>query len=277
MITPELLEYVRAEIAKGKTREEINRALISSGGWSEDDLSEVFRIVIPMQNVILPTSPIKPAFSKLPSSSHLLFSLLKFLIILIIISGLGFGAWYYRSQIINLWDSLVNKSSESSVPAVDTTKNIDLNNQENNQAVAPTPDIPPVPVTNVPLVSTPVSIQINSSNNTGIFGNKDDLISFSVLPGQKVFGVMNFIGSIKNSYFFEGNININILDVNQKLLLKGNGTATTKWTTVGPVSFTTTIDFTLLPKGLAYIQIKNDNPSGLLKNDKNILIPVVIE
>lgn len=54
MVTPELLEYVRTEIAKGKTREEINKVLISGGGWSQADLSEVFRTVIPMQGVVIP-------------------------------------------------------------------------------------------------------------------------------------------------------------------------------------------------------------------------------
>ncbi|MFA6353370.1 MAG: hypothetical protein WCW93_00310 [Candidatus Paceibacterota bacterium] len=54
MVTPELLEYVRIGITHGKTREEINQVLISHGGWSEADLSEAFRTVIPMQGVVLP-------------------------------------------------------------------------------------------------------------------------------------------------------------------------------------------------------------------------------
>ena len=37
MVTQELLGYIRAEVAKGKTREEIRGTLLSGGGWSEDD------------------------------------------------------------------------------------------------------------------------------------------------------------------------------------------------------------------------------------------------
>ncbi|MEK7080779.1 MAG: hypothetical protein AAB902_00035, partial [Patescibacteria group bacterium] len=54
MITQELLGYIRIELSKGKTREEIRQALLSGGGWSEDDLSEAFRTVIPMQSPVAP-------------------------------------------------------------------------------------------------------------------------------------------------------------------------------------------------------------------------------
>ena len=54
MTTPELLSYIRGEVAKGKTREEIKGTLVLSGGWSDDDLSEAFRQVIPMEGMVLP-------------------------------------------------------------------------------------------------------------------------------------------------------------------------------------------------------------------------------
>ena len=81
MITQELLGYIRTEFTKGKTREEIRGALISGGGWSEDDLNEAFRTIIPMPSVILPEGkPSQPApvLSSLPLhsfSSHLLIHL----------------------------------------------------------------------------------------------------------------------------------------------------------------------------------------------------------
>lgn len=274
MITQELTTYVRGELAKGKTREEIRKVLLSSGGWSDSDLSEVFRTAIPMpmQGVSLsnlvareklqeekptiptisPVSPMPtfssfpPSLSPLPSgtftpsvspippvsfspspirplsfspsyppipsvlrpttpppppSSH---SILKFLVILIIISGLGFGVWYYRSPIINLWNSLTNKASQPTVSSVDTIipptdtttppadttipNNIDLN----NQAVAPVPIAPPIiqikdcgvvgtilklgtPSTyeNDPALSCLGASALNCENATGIL--KDDL------------------------------------------------------------------------------------------------------
>lgn len=109
-----------------------------------------------------------------------------------------------------------------------------------------------------------------------ILGNKDDLVHFSILPGQKVSGMVSYAGSVKNAYFFEANILINVLDANKNLLKGGYAMATTDWMTVEPVVFSGSIDFTGLPKGPAYIEIHNDNPSGLPENDKNILIPVII-
>ncbi|MDP9249152.1 MAG: Gmad2 immunoglobulin-like domain-containing protein [bacterium] len=109
-----------------------------------------------------------------------------------------------------------------------------------------------------------------------IEGNKDDLINFSVKPGDTVSGILNFTGSVKNAYFFEGNIGINILDENKKVLKRGNAMATTDWMTVEPVSFSGSIDLTGLPTGPGYIQIANDNPSDRRDLDKFIYIPVTI-
>ena len=116
----------------------------------------------------------------------------------------------------------------------------------------------------------------NQSNNE-ILGNKEDLISFSVKPGQVVSGKMEVAGIISGGYFFEANVLINILDVNKNVLKKGYGTTTTDWMTAGPVTFTAMIDFTGLNKGNAYIEIQNDDPSdGEGGPAKKILIPVII-
>jgi len=113
--------------------------------------------------------------------------------------------------------------------------------------------------------------------NTKILGNDKDLVSFSVNPGEKVSGILNVIGSVKGGYFFEANILINILDSNKNVLKNGYAMATTDWMTAEPVSFEGSIDFTGLPKGRAYIEIHNDNPSDIRENDKSILIPIIIE
>ena len=109
-----------------------------------------------------------------------------------------------------------------------------------------------------------------------IEGNTNDLVAFSVSPGDKVSGILSFSGTVKNAYFFEANIGVNILDENKKLLKAGHGTATTEWMTSEPVSFSGSIDLTGLPPGAGYIQIANDNASGLPENDKFIYIPVTV-
>ncbi|MEK7588953.1 MAG: hypothetical protein AAB438_04010 [Patescibacteria group bacterium] len=121
------------------------------------------------------------------------------------------------------------------------------------------------------------NIQPISNEDIQILGNKDDLVMFSILPSQRVHGVLSYRGDIKGGYFFEGNILINILDKNKNLLKASNGIAKTDWMTSGLVSFEGNIDFTNLPVGPAYFEIHNDNASGLPEHDKSILIPIIIE
>lgn len=111
-----------------------------------------------------------------------------------------------------------------------------------------------------------------------ILGNKNDLIDFSISPLDEVEGVILATGSVSGGYFFEGNILINILDKNKNILREGYGNAKTDWMTSGPVGFDTFLDFSNLPKGLAFIEIQNDDPSeGEGGPAKKILIPVIIK
>lgn len=113
--------------------------------------------------------------------------------------------------------------------------------------------------------------------NTEILGNKEDLVSFSILPGSKVHGVMSYRGAVKGGYFFEANILVGITDVNKNMILQSNAHATSDWMTSEPVNFEGYIDFSIIPKGPAYLEIHNDNASALPENDKKILIPVIVE
>ncbi|MFA6251380.1 MAG: Gmad2 immunoglobulin-like domain-containing protein [Candidatus Paceibacterota bacterium] len=124
------------------------------------------------------------------------------------------------------------------------------------------------------------SFKNNNENiipNIKILGNASDLVSFSISPGQEVSGILTATGSVRGAYFFEANIQVNILDSDKKVLRAGYGNAKTDWMTSEPVGFETILDFTKLPKGPAYIEIHNDNASGLPENDKNILIPIIIK
>lgn len=111
-----------------------------------------------------------------------------------------------------------------------------------------------------------------------ILGKKEDLLSFTILPGTKVpNGILSYRGSIKGGWFFEGNILINILDANKVPLLQSNAVAKTDWMTAEAVDFEGNIDFTNLPAGPAYFEIHNDNASGEPEFDKFIQIPIVIQ
>lgn len=126
-------------------------------------------------------------------------------------------------------------------------------------------------------VLAPEEIEENVSDRM-MEGNFADLVSFSILPNSKVSGVVSYNGAIKGAYFFEANILINVLDQDKNVLLNSNAMATTEWMTVEPVSFEGNIDFTNLPKGPAYIEIRNDNPAGPEEGvEKNVLVPIIIE
>ncbi len=114
-------------------------------------------------------------------------------------------------------------------------------------------------------------------------GNKDDLVSFSIKPGQEVSGVMKVTGVLSGGYFFEGNLPISILDENKNLTSYGqsSGMATTDWMTAGPVSFSIDFDFNKIPKGNYYIQLMQDDPRDDSERGgyqvKKVLIPIVVK
>ncbi len=114
-----------------------------------------------------------------------------------------------------------------------------------------------------------------------IEGNKEDLISFSLKPGQEVSGKTTIDGIIKGGYFFEANILVSILDEDKKSTSYGPGhaNATTDWMTAGPVSFAFDVDFSLIPKGEYFIKIMQDDPSGGESGRpiKFVIIPIVVK
>ncbi|MBP6857719.1 MAG: hypothetical protein KBC11_00775 [Candidatus Pacebacteria bacterium] len=117
-----------------------------------------------------------------------------------------------------------------------------------------------------------------------IEGNKEDLVSFSIKPGQEVSGKMKVTGSIKNVYFSEGEIPVTIADNNKKtypnLFFLARGLAADYYTKT-PAPFSVEIDFTSAPKGSAYIVITERNeadPEEIgYRPMRQVFIPVVIK
>jgi hypothetical protein len=125
-----------------------------------------------------------------------------------------------------------------------------------------------------------ISLSSNLSEKTEnleILGNTQDLVSLSIKPGDQISGLLNLTGSVKNAYFFEANILINLLDDRENILKESYGTATSDWMTIEPVSFEASIDARGL-SGQGYLEIKQDDPSdGEGGPVKRILIPVFFE
>lgn len=138
-----------------------------------------------------------------------------------------------------------------------------------------TPEVTEAPTVENPIVDTSMP---NEYDKNLLTGKAEDLIYLSITPNAVMpKGILSYRGSVQGGYFFEGNILINILDMNLNVLKASNAVAKTEWMTAGPVEFEGNIDFTGLPAGQAYFEIHNDNASGLPENDKYIRVPILIQ
>lgn len=167
MITPELLSYIRGELGKGRTRDEIRAELIKGGGWKEADLGEAFRIVIPMQGFFAPNSTSQNA--EPAKSAELVHSvsladvksakspkkLVKISVLIVLILVIAGGSYFYRKEVYNLWSKAMAGLPEFSMPSFDFKKitGIFSRDKDNSEAAtvpnanqATTPAAPVVPV-----------------------------------------------------------------------------------------------------------------------------------
>jgi hypothetical protein len=172
MITPELLSYIRGELAKGRTREEVRADLVKGGGWREEDLSEAFRIVIPMQGFFNPTAakesaPVmnntSPSVAKTSSKPLVLRALL-----VLVIAGLIFSVWFYRVPLKDAWASVMGNIKE--LPAMFGSKEETpevKNNPVNTPPVAKSTEntITDCGVTGAPDLKNPLTYRDNSVLN----------------------------------------------------------------------------------------------------------------
>ena len=138
MINQELVEYVRSEFNKGKTRKEIRDMLTASGGWSEADLNEAFNIAAPLAPITFENvQPIAPANSSIPKlGSEITLQkekssspLLKFIFTFFLLGVVVFTLWNYRGDITNpfsvvrtVLDKLATSISNL-IPTVNTKEN----------------------------------------------------------------------------------------------------------------------------------------------------------
>jgi hypothetical protein len=126
----------------------------------------------------------------------------------------------------------------------------------------------------------PVKEETSTKIEPQIEGNKEDLVFFSIEPGQEVSGKITATGSV-GGYYFEGSFPIIILDENKNKTPYGPGfaKATSDWMASGPVPFTADFDFSVIPKGKYYIKLMQDDPSGGESGMKirYILVPIIVK
>ncbi|OGI86398.1 hypothetical protein A3A05_01875 [Candidatus Nomurabacteria bacterium RIFCSPLOWO2_01_FULL_41_12] len=156
MITPELIAYIRGEFAKGRTREEIRTTLGEGGGWSEADLGEAFRVVIPMQSFSQ-----SPLTVKATSSSSWMRTLLIWVAVILFCFAV-FGL--FRTQINDFWNSAMANLQGFSVPSFGLEKifSTDKAPAENNTVVKKADSVKDCGNSTAPDPKNPLSYQNNA-------------------------------------------------------------------------------------------------------------------
>jgi hypothetical protein len=105
---------------------------------------------------------------------------------------------------------------------------------------------------------------------------KSDVVLNTPFANATVQSPLIITGKINSGYMFEAQFPILVLDANRQPISQGVGRPTSpdQWTSGQVIDFTSTINFTTRSQ-TGFIQLKNDNPSGLPENDKILLeIPV---
>jgi len=66
MVTQELLNYIKQQVALGKDHGEIKDVLMRGGGWHSEEIDDAFRVLTPIS---IPTQPPSPNMNSVPTST----------------------------------------------------------------------------------------------------------------------------------------------------------------------------------------------------------------
>lgn len=94
------------------------------------------------------------------------------------------------------------------------------------------------------------------------------------VPNQLVSSPLQVMGQARGSWFFEASLSVAIYDDVGNPLGQGVALAEGDWMTENFVPFTADLDFDNTTAVEGEIRIQNANPSGLIENEKELIIPV---
>jgi len=128
------------------------------------------------------------------------------------------------------------------------------------------------------LIWLPISLAIIIIILAGalFFIKKPEAKVTSVKARQEINSPLVVEGKAKGSWFFEGSLQIKILDENGNVLGSSYGQAQGDWMTEDFVAFKGTIAYESKTGGKGFLVVANDNPSGLAEYNKEIKIPIVL-
>jgi hypothetical protein len=95
-----------------------------------------------------------------------------------------------------------------------------------------------------------------------------------VLPNQVVKSPLTITGKAVGNWYFEASFPVELVDGNGKSIMIKPAQAQGEWMTTDFVPFTITLSFAKPATATGTLILRNDNPSGLPENQKEVRIPV---
>lgn len=96
------------------------------------------------------------------------------------------------------------------------------------------------------------------------------------LPGEGVNDPIIIEGKARGNWYFEASFPVEVKDADDKLVAGGIATAKGDWMTEDFVPFRAELKFFVRPTTVeGTLVLRNDNPSGLPENEKEVRIPIV--
>lgn len=96
-------------------------------------------------------------------------------------------------------------------------------------------------------------------------------------PNQVVTSPLSIEGQAKGNWYFEASFPVELVDANGKSLIKTPVEAKSEWMTTEFVPFSLNLTFTKPETKTGKLILRNDNPSGLEENQKELIIPIKFE
>jgi uncharacterized protein HemX len=128
------------------------------------------------------------------------------------------------------------------------------------------------------LESYPRQCQANGQIFTEDIGNeleKMDLIKVNnPRPNQEISSPLTIEGEARGSWFFEADFPVKLYDANDNLIATAIAQAQDDWMTEDFVPFVAEIEFEKPETDQGTLILEKDNPSGLPKNDDQLIMPV---
>jgi hypothetical protein len=97
---------------------------------------------------------------------------------------------------------------------------------------------------------------------------------FEPAEGSVVTSPLKVYGRAPGNWFFEANLPVSLLDEAGNELARVGAQAQSEWMVTTPVEFRATLNFTQPSTETGYLQVQNDNPSGLPQFEKSYRIKV---